>query len=215
MMLALSVAITVPLLLLVLLVDNAHTRFLLLFFIWGSTAGFLASEINGELLSMAGITLQVLKIQFAPLVEELLKAVPLVLLWLVAPKYIQRREIVFAAVFAGFGFSLVENFSYLIQQQQLSSVALTQYVITRSVSTTVMHGTTTGIIGATLYTLSGEALDAYGFKPLFALYGYCLAVLLHALFNIVVLFAVLGQRIAILSGLVSYIVLWLLFRIRH
>jgi len=215
MMLALSVAITVPLLLLVLLVDNAHTRFLLLFFIWGSTAGFLASEINGELLSMAGITLQVLKIQFAPLVEELLKAVPLVLLWLVAPKYIQRREIVFAAVFAGFGFSLVENFSYLIQQQQLSSVALTQYVITRSVSTTVMHGTTTGIIGAILYTLSGEALDAYGFKPLFVLYGYCLAVLLHALFNIVVLFAVLGQRIAILSGLVSYIVLWLLFRIRH
>ena len=215
MMLALSVAITVPRLLLVLLVDNAQTRFLLLFFIWGSTAGFLASVINGELLSMAGITLQALQIQFAPLVEELLKAVPLAVLWVVAPSYLKRREIVFAAVFAGFGFSLVENFAYLIQQQQLSSAALTQYVITRSVSTTVMHGTTTGIIGATLYHLSGETFEAFGFKPLFVLYGYCLAVLLHALFNIVVLFAVLGQRVAVLSGLVSYIVLWVLFRTRH
>lgn len=78
-----------------------------------------------------------------------------------------------------------ENFSYLIQQQQLNSFALTQYVITRSVSTTVMHGTTTGIIGATLYYVSGPALDDFGFKPLFVLYSYCLAVLLHALFNLV------------------------------
>lgn len=215
MMLALSVAITVPLLLLVLLVDNAQTRFLLLFFVWGSTAGFLASVINSELLVTTGITIQALQIQFAPLVEELLKAAPLGVLWLVASKYLQRREIVFAAVFAGFGFSLVENFSYLIQQQQLSSLALTQYVITRSVSTTVMHGTTTGCIGAMLYVLSGETLDAFGYKPLFVLYSYCVAVLLHALFNIVVLFAVLGQSVAILSGLVSYIVLWLLFRTRH
>ncbi|ATW88095.1 protease prsW family protein [Halohasta litchfieldiae] len=215
MMLALSVAITVPLLLLVLLVDNAQTRFLLLFFIWGSTAGFLASEINSELLAVAGISLQALQIQFAPLVEELLKAVPLAVLVVVAPKYLRRREIVLAAVFAGFGFSLVENFSYLIQQQQLSSFALTQYVITRSVSTTVMHGTATGVIGATVYYLSGQTLDQFGFKPLFALYSYCLAVLLHALFNIVVLFAVLGQTVAILSGLVSYLVLWVLFRTLH
>ena len=212
MMLALSVAITVPLLLLVLLVDNAQTRFLLLFFIWGSIAGFLASEINGELLSIAGISLQALQIQFAPVVEELLKAVPLAVLVVVAPKYLDQREIILAAVFAGFGFSLVENFSYLIQQQQLNSFALTQYVITRSVSTTVMHGTTTGIIGAAFYYVSGPTLDDFGFKPLFVLYSYCLAVVLHALFNLVVLFAVLGRTVAILSGLVSYVVLWLLFR---
>lgn len=215
MMLALSVAITVPLLLLVLLVDNAQTRFLLLFFIWGSIAGYLASEINTELLAVAGISLQALQIQFAPLVEELLKAVPLAVVAIIAPNYLRRREIILAAVFAGFGFSFVENFSYLIQQQQLSSLALTQYVITRSVSTTVMHGTATGIIGAALYYVSEPFLDDFGFKPLFVLYGYCLAVLLHALFNLVVLFAVLGRTVAILSGLVSYLVLWLLFRTLH
>ncbi|MEA1930638.1 MAG: PrsW family glutamic-type intramembrane protease [Euryarchaeota archaeon] len=215
MMLALSVAITVPLLLLVLLVDNAQTRFLLVCFIWGSIAGFLASEINSELLAVAGLSLQALQIQFAPLVEELLKAVPLAVVAIIAPRYLQRRDIILAAVFAGFGFSLVENFSYLIQQQQLSSLALTQYVITRSVSTTVMHGTATGVIGAALYYVSGPLLDEFGFKSLFVLYSYCLAVLLHALFNLVVLFAVLGRTVAILSGLVSYVVLWLLFRTLH
>lgn len=213
MMLALSVAITVPLVLLILLVKNQQTRFLLLLFVWGSTAGFVASELNGELLVSLNISFRALQIQFAPLIEELIKAAPLFVFAVVAPKYLRRQEIILAAIFAGFGFSLVENFSYMIRAQDLETLELTQYIITRSVSTTVMHGTVTGVIGLTLYHLERGTVDAFGFKPLFVVYGYSLAVLLHALFNIVVLFELLGRTIAILSGLFSYVVLWALFTI--
>jgi len=212
MMLALSVAITVPLLLLILLVDNPQTRFLLLFFVWGAIAGFLASEINTELLFMFRLSTRDLQIQFAPVVEEFLKALPLFAVAIVARRYLARHEFILAAIFVGFGFSLVENFSFLIRAQDLATIELTQYVITRSVSTTIMHGTATGVIGVTLFHLYNGTLDKFGFWPLFVVYGYCLAVLLHALFNLIVLFEVFGRPVAIASGLISYLVLWVFLR---
>jgi len=209
MMLALSVALSVPLCLLLLLVDDRRTKFYLALFAWGGLAGFFAAEINQYAIGTFDISLQALQIQFAPIAEEAIKALPLFGLFLFARRYVRSREIIIGAIFIGFGFSVVENFWYMLQQPGMTTTELLIYVLTRSVSTTIMHGFATGTIGFTLYFLSRGTVDAFGFRPVYPIMGYSFAVMGHALFNLIVQFQELGRVVAVAGALSLYVAGWM------
>ena len=211
-MLSLSVALLLPLVLLILLVDDQTTRVLLSFFAWGAVAGFLAFEINTAIMDVFGFTLQALQTQYAPITEEFIKAIPLLVLFIVRPGLLRRREIILAAVFAGIGFSIVENYWYLVNAGDMGIVATTMFVATRSISTTIMHGLATGIVGVAFYSVMNGVFSRFGFQYVFLFIGYVLAVMMHAYFNLYVQFGALGETIAITSALFLYVLTGILLR---
>lgn len=207
MMLALSVALAVPLILLCFLVEDRRTRFYLALFVWGALAGFFAAETNEYAIARFDLTFQAVQIQFAPIAEEAIKAAPLIGLYAIAPHYVRSREIIVGAIFVGFGFSVVENFSYMLSKSGMGTMDLV--VVTRSVSTTIMHGIGTGVVGFALYFVAQGTVDPYGFRPVYVFMGYSFAVLCHALFNLVVQFEEMGKVVAIIGALIVYASAWM------
>jgi RsiW-degrading membrane proteinase PrsW (M82 family) len=225
-MLALSVALAVPLLLLTLLVEDDRTKRFLLAFVWGALAGSVAATVNDAAVARFGLAVRTLEIQFAPLAEEVIKAAPFLFLALAGSRLVRSREVILAAVFAGFGFSVVENFSYLLRQVGADSTELVVFVATRSVSTTVMHGVATGVVGLTIYLVTRASIDGLDGGVLrgengtvstrlrattHVLVGYSVAVTFHALFNVVVQFRVLGRVVGVTGALVVYVLAWSFF----
>ncbi len=110
----------------------------------------------------------------APLVEEILKAIPILLL-------LRTKRIGFlvdAAIFgfaAGTGFALVENVYYL---GALPNASIGLWIV-RGFGTAVMHGGSTAIVGTITKAVTGRA----GSRSWFALPGLLVAYLFHALFN--------------------------------
>ena len=206
MMLALSVAMLIPLLLLIILLDEWRSRFLLGHFAWGSVAGFIAYSLNMVLVDRFDISLQELSIQFAPVTEEFIKGIPLFIIFILGWKVVKQRHIIFAAICIGIGFSVVENYWYLMIAGNMSIAEATFFVATRSISTTIMHGLATGAIGLSIYAVSRGTFDSLGYPKVFILVGYVLAVMFHAYFNLFVQFGILGEMIAIIVSVLLYVI---------
>ncbi len=143
---------------------------------WGALgAFFLAWGLNSALLAL-GVSYALLTTVFAPIVEELLKA--LVLGYLVKnPRF---RYIVDGAVYgiaAGLGFALSENlFIYLPQ----AGDAVLGVALSRALSTSLMHATASGLVGISLGRLRRSTSTR---RRIFPLIGIGLAILLHATYN--------------------------------
>jgi len=152
---------------------------------WGAIGAyaialFLNSRVGIPLMVSFGVPRAMLvaaiSVYFAPIVEELAKALSLV--------YISRRSeftyFVDGAIYgfaAGIGFSIRENFLY-INQNPDQAVLL---ALLRAFSTCLMHGAAAGLVGAAVGRFrfqqrrSGRGLGVIG--------GLVAAMLLHALFN--------------------------------
>lgn len=155
-------------------------RLALLSFAWGAVGSLtLAYIINTyitiPLLDSMQATHLLLFLLFAPMTEEIAKA--LVML------YIRRQPeftyFVDGAIYGfavGIGFSIMEVFLYISQMpNQAVLIALS-----RALSTCVMHGTTTGLIGAAV----GRArLQDIRSQRALILGATLIATLIHALFN--------------------------------
>jgi RsiW-degrading membrane proteinase PrsW (M82 family) len=212
MILALAVALVAPLALVIVLVDDARTKVLLLLLSWGALSGVAAAYTNTWLLGALDIPLLALKVEFAPLVEELLKALPLFFLFVFTDRYVEDRTVILGAIFAGLGFSIVENYSYMIESARtLGSNELLRYVLLRSFSTTIMHALATGIIGLGLFNIRRGTFEPFGFSNTFAFVAYSFAVLLHALFNLLVQFQTLGRTAAIGTVIILYLGAYVFF----
>ena len=183
-------------------------KLVLLSFGWGAVGSLtLAYIINTYItlplltrMQMAHILLFVL---FAPITEEIAKA--LVLL------YIRRQPeftyFVDGAIYGfavGIGFSIVEVFFYISQMpDQALLIALS-----RGLSTCIMHGTTTGLIGAAI----GRArLQDIRSQRALILGAALAAMLIHALFNSAVVltqvFGDFGTHIALGIAAIGFIAL--------
>jgi RsiW-degrading membrane proteinase PrsW (M82 family) len=187
-LLAALVAVGVPVLFLVLiytldLYASRTFRLVVLCFGWGAVGAVsLAYLIN----TAVGLPLArqlsarpalFLVIAFAPVVEEILKA--LVLLTVA-----RRSEFTYfgdGAIYgfaSGIGFSIVENFQYMSQHPAV----MIPLLLVRTFSTCLVHGTATGLVGT--------ALGRFRFHPrsrrwLGLAGGAVAAILLHAAFNAV------------------------------
>lgn len=142
----------------------------------GSLLAFTAFWLNSFLLSWLDWEPVSFRRYAAPLLEEVLKALPLVYL-------ILRRRVAFpvdAAIFGfsiGTGFALVENLYYL---QILSEASLAVWAV-RGFGTGVMHGGVSAIVGIVATMLAERASTQ---SPIWMLVpGLAIAVVLHSFFN--------------------------------
>jgi RsiW-degrading membrane proteinase PrsW (M82 family) len=141
----------------------------------GAVAALAGGQANGWLLDATGLSTHAYSRYGAPLVEETLKAVWIVLL-------LRRGRVGFlvdAAVLGfavGAGFALVENVEYL---RALAEPRLLLWLV-RGFGTALLHGATTAI-----FAILGKLLaDRHPVRPLLALLpGLLVAAFAHSLYN--------------------------------
>ena len=141
----------------------------------GALAALAGAQANGWILDATGLPTSALSRYVAPLVEEALKAVWIVLL-------LRRGRVGFlvdAAILGfavGAGFALVENVEYL---RALAEPRLLLWLV-RGFGTALLHGATTAI-----FAILGKVLaDRHPGRPLLALLpGLLVAALAHSLYN--------------------------------
>jgi len=206
---ALAVGILIPLVLMVLLVEERETEILLSFFAWGSVSGVLAFYLNAFAADTFDMTSEAARIGYAPVIEEFTKALPLFVLLIVLPEFMRKKEVILASVFSGIGFSVVENYVYMIDRVGQDTLGVVQVVLTRSVSASIMHGLATGIIGVSFYYILNGAFDEFRAGYVLVAVSYSFAVIFHALYNLYVLFGRLGQTVAVIGVILLYTGAWL------
>ena len=200
-------AYLLPLLFLMAFVGRAGKKFIIYLF-WG----FLASVPMLVLFLLVNPALRsdpFLSITVSPFFEELLKALPIIIPAFIGIKN-QDEDVLVYAMASGIGFSLVENW-YLIHPEALQlTLANFLNVLSRSFSTSLMHGCTCGIIGYGIVLIRNfdrRALPAllFGF--------YTLAVTTHAMYNL--LFEKYGEIGAIIDLVFPVLLFWLLLTCYH
>lgn len=158
---------------------------------WGALAALIALAINATALAVLHLDPEVLKRYVAPPLEELLKAAWVVLL-------IRRARVGFlvdAAIhgFAvGTGFALVENVYYAWNLGDYHPLLW----IARGLGTAVLHGSTTAVVAILGKRLSDlhDAARLRLFAP-----GLALVVVVHSLFNHLVLHPLLFTALLLIS----------------
>lgn len=180
----------IPLLLLVAVLR--HSRPVMLTFCWGMTAFVIAYLLGPAIEWFTGS--EVGSDSYArfvsPPLEELLKSIPLFYFLVRAKKTFVPFIYIFGMA-SGIGFAIEENLLYLINEHTeiLGSLLL---MILRSLSTCVMHGVATAMIGFA-FTISRRIWHnkkrriAGLVAVLSAFLGYATAIGMHGAFNFVVL----------------------------
>ena len=141
----------------------------------GCAAAILSYPINLAGLEWLGIGFTSFTRYVAPLVEEALKALVIIVL-------IRRNRIGFlvdASIFGfavGAGFAIFENVFYL---QRLPETELGTWIV-RGFGTAIMHGGATAIFAIVSHTLAGQKVTRG--RAMF-LPGFAVAVILHSVFN--------------------------------
>ena len=149
----------------------------LIAFIWGVVAFFLARELNGYVYSSGLLSRSEIVRYFAPFGEEILKA--LVLIYLVRrPNFTYFVDGAIYGFAAGMGFAIFENYEYI----GASNVGIGT-AISRVISVNLIHASATALVGISLgKSRFSRVLGQIGY----ALGGITLAIVLHALFNNIV-----------------------------
>jgi RsiW-degrading membrane proteinase PrsW (M82 family) len=176
---AVAISIAVPLAFLALvrrldLYASGHFGIVLRCFLWGFVA-FVASFATNTL-ALTWFSIVAVRTAVAPVVEELFKAAPLVY-------YVRRPDFTYfvdGAIYgfaAGTGFAVLENLFYITTVGSDAGLALS---INRAFSTSLMHGTTSALVGVSL----GRLRFGRGLARLAALvFGLAMAMALHLTFN--------------------------------
>jgi RsiW-degrading membrane proteinase PrsW (M82 family) len=164
----------------------------------GALAALAGAALHGWLLDRTGIDTRALSRYVAPVTEETLKGVFLLVL-------LHRRRIGFlvdAAILGfavGTGFALVENVDYL---RALPHARLLLWIV-RGFGTAILHGTTSATFAVAAKTLA----DRYpGRGLLTALPGWAAVVVLHSAFNHALVSPLLAAAI-LMAGLPMVVVL--------
>lgn len=176
MITAIFLGIIVPIMFLIVILKGEN-RLVMIFFGWGLIAFMLSFTVNNAILAAQGMDIRALSMTWAPVVEELLKALPLVYFFLSSKE--RHFPVVYFAFAAGIGFSILENCTYLLDNFG-SAASPVYYIVLRSITTSLLHGILTAVIGYGIMLL--RRLNVLKFPLLFGLFS--VAVILHALFNI-------------------------------
>ncbi len=177
---ALSIATFIPILFLYIVraLDLYRTgafRFIFTSFIWGLIAYLIAAQINPAMIKM-GLVSQENMVRFsAPVVEEILKGIILIILI----RQASFTYFVDGAIYgfaAGIGFAIIENFEYVLGNPETAVIQ----AVGRVLSTNLMHATGSGIIGI---ALGIARFDRSTKRILVLLTGLGLAMSIHIAFN--------------------------------
>jgi RsiW-degrading membrane proteinase PrsW (M82 family) len=194
-------AASLPLFFLMIFLEGGQRR-ILAFLIWGLTAAVISYTINSGLYPVVAGTSVLTDVTIAPVIEEFVKALPLfVLLPLIGQRY--SKELLVLAMASGFGFAILENYVY-ISNVALGGAGVIAYVVVRGITTSVLHGSLTAIIGYGIFLTHGFERRSLP-SILFGL--YTVAVIIHALYNLMVGHSESGRLLAIGLPLLLFVLL--------
>ncbi len=194
----------IPLLFLVVVIHGEYRK-LILFFVWGLTSAIIIYLIN-TLIDIYIVPDETLLLtQIIPLMEEFLKIFPIFFLIRKKGK-VYRYNIIRFAMASGIGFSILENYLYLSISAFPGVRGSIVFIITRSLTASLLHGSTTALIGYAV-----QIMHNYNFFSFFLLLGiYLLAVSIHSTYNLLGLTKGL-QVAAILIPIVLFMLEYYLF----
>ena len=174
-------AIIIPLLFVAAVIKDKSSRHIILFFCWGTLTGFLAFIGNGIFSGAWSLGMapeERLPTAIAPIVEEFLKALPLLLLLNQKKHPHIGMSVVYCALASGAGFSVQETIFYFSMSQGTAPDLLV--LIIRTLTTALMHGMATGIFGLGLMILQKQRHILL--PVIFGLLAVSTSI--HALFNL-------------------------------
>lgn len=170
------ICIAAPLILMLFVQQDRRSRLLVLFLIFGLLAAeccyyvntFLIENISGSPLDAA--------LYIGPVVEECFKALPILILFLVArPSF---KDSIGLAVAVGVGFATLENIIYMMAKPELTLA----FVLIRGFATGIMHAMTVSLLAAALSFLTRSKVPF-----LLGLFGtLSVSVSLHGFYNLFV-----------------------------
>ena len=171
------IAIAIPMLFIVFMLENKSSKQIILFFCWGLFAGLLAFNLN-NLLGTTSEQAERMTVSIAPMIEEVCKGLPLLLI-VIRNKYPHlTKQIVFCGLASGIGFSVQESMYYFtVSSREIIDVLM---LIVRVLTTSLMHGMVTAAFGIGLMLLHKQR--SMLIPVIFGLFALCASV--HSLFNL-------------------------------
>lgn len=190
--------IAVPLLVSLLFVRGDSRRFIGAFLL-GMGVCLLAAYISSFLGLMAGMEANDTSVFLSPVVEEAMKLLPLLLfLLLFAP---EDRALTMLAVAVGAGFATFENCCYILT----AGAESLPYILIRGLAVGVMH--IVSILSLSIWLIAAKRLKAFSFPAVVG--GLSLAMIFHALYNLLVsrsgISTVIGYALPLLTAGVLYV----------
>lgn len=177
----------IPLLFLIVMIKDKRSKHVLLYFAWGVCSVLFAYVFNEWFSRLSGGIGNV-SADIAPIVEETLKALPLLLFFW--RKNLSPMIIIYCAMASGIGFSVQEMLYYFTQFTADSGLYSLIPLLVRTATTCLMHGMTTAIIGFGLtITVNLRIIRVPMVLGLLAL-----ASVIHSLYNILI-----NTRLAVLA----------------
>lgn len=176
-----------PLLFLIVMIKDKRSKHVLLYFAWGICSVIFAFIFNEWFSRLSGGIGNV-SADIAPIVEETLKALPLLL-------FFRRNNsspmmIIYCAMASGIGFSVQEMLYYFTQFTADSGLQVLLPLLVRTATTCLMHGMTTAIVGFGL-TITTNFREI---RIPMVLGLLALASVIHSLYNILI-----DTRLAVLA----------------
>jgi RsiW-degrading membrane proteinase PrsW (M82 family) len=181
-------ATIIPVLFLIFMIKDRQSRYILSFFCWGVLSVLFAFIFN-ELALNEGDQSARLGTSIAPIIEETLKALPVILLF-ARNKVADKRIVIYCAMASGIGFSIQETLFYLQALTMNSGLSSIVPVVIRTLTTCLMHGMATAVIGFSIIMTAGfKDVRASMIMGMLAL-----AATIHSLFNLMI-----GTRLAVMA----------------
>ena len=178
-----------------MVLTKGESRWILFFVLIGFVTCVISAEINDYILVRSPeMNMTVFSVYYAPIVEEIVKMVPVFVYSLLAVKKGKKRIEFGMAV--GVGFSILENVYYMITNvQKISSV---EWIFARGFSTALMHALCTVAVAYTLHV-------AYQHRKMLltgTLAALTMAITYHSAFNIILQTEYKG--IAVFMPIITY-----------
>jgi len=193
--------IAVPLLVSLLFIRGNVRRFVAAFLL-GMGVCLVAAYISGFLGLVAGMGENDTSIFLSPVVEETMKLLPLLFfLVLFTP---EDRQLTMLAVAIGAGFATFENCCYILT----AGAGSLPYILVRGLAVGVMH--IVSILALSIWLIVAKRLKAFSFPAVVG--GLSLAMIFHALYNLLVSQPGVSTVIGYLMPLLTAAAFWLLYR---
>ena len=201
---AIVIGLTIPKLFVVLFLKKQQ-RIMMYYMFWGFFSAILVFYIYDFLGSIA-VNLSYQEITVTPLLEEFVKAFPLITLFIITCKRSEKYILPFAMA-SGIGFSVLGNYLFTMNGD-FAHMDAVMYAILRAGGTSLMQGCCTAIIGYGIYLIKDMDKKAL---PALLLGLYAVSVIIHALYNLLVFYSDTGKYFGILISVLLLLSLLLLY----
>lgn len=184
-----------------LFVFKGRSRAILGFLLTGIFMCLFAGEINGFIRSHTELSIWFLTVNITPIVEEILKAFPIILIaFLLKP---DRQLLLECAIAVGVGFATLENICLLFDSAAALSAGM---IVARGFGAGMMHGVSTLAVGYSMTIASStKKLSLTG-----TVSALSAAIIYHSIYNIIAQSRY--PTLSVLLPIVTYIPLLIVVR---